>query len=575
MTKAVDVYPLATQCAGWRGRRHAPEEMNICFTGSYNGGALRLQSWRQFPRSRRCLACARARRPFRTLSDTKSIERRSSFDTESMLLDDTVIEDDLALLRVENDLLKELNSELKEKIICCCQLLGDIAVPIKKLQTNKSGDVTIKCKNKEDVERTTAMLRNKLINDYQVEVQTLKAPRMRILDVQNDMNLESLTEDIKNRNPVMLNESAPSALLSHAVRQSPPDSVELIGAYAVARMQRAVLTVCACAVWLCVSGERACELSPEGVEAAPKSPGDNHYRLVVNGDIERYLPEQRYVVTLVGARTHDVVQQFTKFKVTLEPLDPATERTPRRQGQFQLFADTLTVFHEECMNTVTQADDLPKTEVQVMWKAPPAGSGCVLIKAMIMESPERWFAEDGQLTRRVCEDTSASAPGCCACDDARYKMVFEGLWSAQTHPKDFPVNTLWLTHFSDVIGATHSRNFSFWGEGQIATDGFRFTSDIYQAAIFRDLGLFLAMASMLRAGIRSPSLKGVCHKISTEAGKRRLCTSCYGRFYSFYLCTLRWTKPWKGQVPSVALDAEVASDAVCFHTAARDGERSL
>ncbi|GBP64039.1 hypothetical protein EVAR_44122_1 [Eumeta japonica] len=149
---------------------------------------------------------------------------------ESMLLDDTVIEDDLALLRVENDLLKELNSELKEKIYAAkiipnivikakdkknkdtvnqvkCQLVGDIAVPIKKLQTNKSGDVTIKCKNK-DVERTTAMLRNKLINDYQVEVQTLKAPRMRILDVQNDMNLESLTEDIKNRNPVMLNDLA-------------------------------------------------------------------------------------------------------------------------------------------------------------------------------------------------------------------------------------------------------------------------------------------------------------------------------------------------------------------------------
>ncbi|KPJ01067.1 Spondin-1 [Papilio xuthus] len=52
-------------------------------------------------------------------------------------------------------------------------------------------------------------------------------------------------------------------------------------------------------------------------------------------------------------------------------------------------------------------------------------------------------------------------------------MVFEGLWSPQTHPKDFPVQAMWLTHFSDVIGATHPRNFSFWGEGQIASDGFR------------------------------------------------------------------------------------------------------
>lgn len=29
-------------------------------------------------------------------------------------------------------------------------------------------------------------------------------------------------------------------------------------------------------------------------------------------------------------------------------------------------------------------------------------------------------------------------PECCACGEARYRMVFEGLWSRQTHPKDFP-----------------------------------------------------------------------------------------------------------------------------------------
>lgn len=177
---------------------------------------------------------------------------------ESMLMDETVIEDELAMLKVENDLLKELNLELKEKNellreICKektnknnsnvasyadiaksdknytrkiipnivirakdkdnrdtvnqikGQLLGDIAVPIKKLLTSKSGEVTIKCKNKEDIERTTALLSNRLKKNYQVEVQTLKAPRMKILDVQNDMNLNDLTEDIKNRNPSMLN----------------------------------------------------------------------------------------------------------------------------------------------------------------------------------------------------------------------------------------------------------------------------------------------------------------------------------------------------------------------------------
>jgi len=51
-------------------------------------------------------------------------------------------------------------------------------------------------------------------------------------------------------------------------------------------------------------------------------------------------------------------------------------------------------------------------------------------------------------------------------------MTFEGLWSPETHPKDFP-SALWLTHFSDIIGATHDKNYSFWAEGQWATDGVR------------------------------------------------------------------------------------------------------
>jgi hypothetical protein len=52
------------------------------------------------------------------------------------------------------------------------------------------------------------------------------------------------------------------------------------------------------------------------------------------------------------------------------------------------------------------------------------------------------------------------------------QLIFEGLWSNQTHPKDFPFS-LWLTHFSDIIGASHERNYSFWGEGQLASDGLR------------------------------------------------------------------------------------------------------
>lgn len=51
-------------------------------------------------------------------------------------------------------------------------------------------------------------------------------------------------------------------------------------------------------------------------------------------------------------------------------------------------------------------------------------------------------------------------------------MTFEGLWSRNTHPKDFPLNS-WLTKFSDIIGASHTVNYSFWNYGDYATEGLR------------------------------------------------------------------------------------------------------
>lgn len=42
----------------------------------------------------------------------------------------------------------------------------------------------------------------------------------------------------------------------------------------------------------------SCSLEPAGAgagSAVPKSHGDNYYRLIVNGEVERYAPGQRYV----------------------------------------------------------------------------------------------------------------------------------------------------------------------------------------------------------------------------------------------------------------------------------------
>ena len=91
-------------------------------------------------------------------------------------------------------------------------------------------------------------------------------------------------------------------------------------------------------------------------------------------------------MSLVGSRTHGRLQQFTRFMLGVEPIipghsiAPGSDASPQRVGSFQLFGDSLTTFNEQCINTISEADDLPKTEIQVMWISPPKGSGCVTFR---------------------------------------------------------------------------------------------------------------------------------------------------------------------------------------------------
>lgn len=207
-----------------------------------------------------------------------------------------------------------------------------------------------------------------------------------------------------------------------------------------------------------------------------KKPGDNGFKIRIKNDPEKYIPGEVYTVFLMGSRSYENVQYFQRFILNVESDNNPNNRSPLKVGVFQLLPDALTKFNEDCVNTISEVNDLDKTEVYVMWTAPPVGSGCVTFRAMVLQDSRNWFADEGQLSKTLCEQTDKDIKfdeeDCCACDEAKYSVIFEGIWSNETHPRDFPTS-LWLTHFSDVIGATHVRNFSFWGEGHIATDGFR------------------------------------------------------------------------------------------------------
>ncbi|KAK9875790.1 hypothetical protein WA026_009580 [Henosepilachna vigintioctopunctata] len=209
---------------------------------------------------------------------------------------------------------------------------------------------------------------------------------------------------------------------------------------------------------------------------AGKSSGDNGVQIKITGNPERYMPGQVYTMSLMASDIENPSQRFKKFILSAEATNETGNFSPQRVGSFQLFKDSLASFKFECINTLTELNDSAKTEVFFMWRAPPPGSGCVTFRSMILRDSLSWFADEGNLEKTICEltekDKTSDPDECCACDEATYTLVFEGLWSNVTHPKDFPT-LLWLTHFSDVIGASHEKNFSFWGEGQIASEGFR------------------------------------------------------------------------------------------------------
>ncbi|CAG0879423.1 unnamed protein product [Cyprideis torosa] len=223
-----------------------------------------------------------------------------------------------------------------------------------------------------------------------------------------------------------------------------------------------------------------CEKSPDNTNAR-KMPGDNGYSIKINGNPSFYSPGEMYTVTLQGLKTNFGIQKFQGFTLVIEPSDPhKILNKPQDVGTFQLYGAGLTKYSTTCGNAITHTTSHPKSAVSVLWAAPPPGMGCIRFKAMVQEERDIWYADDGELTYELCEELSEAfhfeedniLTDCCTCNEAKYEITFEGIWSRHTHPRNFPENE-WLTHFSDIVGASHSNDYRLWEYGGIATDGLR------------------------------------------------------------------------------------------------------
>jgi len=220
-----------------------------------------------------------------------------------------------------------------------------------------------------------------------------------------------------------------------------------------------------------------CDKTPIGQQPL-RNHGDGGFSITVAGSPHLYRPGQTYTVTLHGFRLQsgDIRPskvKFVDFTLVAESELPATEVPDL--GVFQLLpGDAMSKFSLQCSHAVKATSAVSKDVINVLWTAPEAGSGCIQLRAMVVERKDLWFMDAGGLTYNFCEDNSPmeNAPTvepCCACDEAKYEVIFEGLWSRHTHPNKYPIDE-WKTQFSDLIGASHSIYYDLWKYGEPASD---------------------------------------------------------------------------------------------------------
>uniref|UniRef100_A0A3Q2X777 Spondin-1 n=1 Tax=Haplochromis burtoni TaxID=8153 RepID=A0A3Q2X777_HAPBU len=164
--------------------------------------------------------------------------------------------------------------------------------------------------------------------------------------------------------------------------------------------------------------------------------GNSEFRLRVEGDPESYHPGSTYRVTVTAASP----SYFRGFTLIAMKDGAEGDKDEDYAGNFQIIDEEETQFMTNCPPAVTESTPRRRTSIQVFWTAPPSGSGCVFLKASIVQKRIIYFQDEGLLTKKLCEKDTTDKPllDCCACGTAKYRVTFYGNWSEKIHPKDYP-----------------------------------------------------------------------------------------------------------------------------------------
>jgi len=186
-------------------------------------------------------------------------------------------------------------------------------------------------------------------------------------------------------------------------------------------------------------------------------------------------------VSLSGFKSQIYQSVFREFILIAVPSTWTDDQPYQPIGHFELLPPSnvndeatqeVVISQQNCPGGVTDANpDKLKNSISVDWIAPRHGQGCVSFKATVVRSDTMWFKDDQALTYTMCEDQmhmKKMMQPCCACGEAKYQLTFKGLWSPQTHRKDWPKQD---AHFSTTIGAVHNSNYTLFEIGAYANRG--------------------------------------------------------------------------------------------------------
>ncbi|XP_050668698.1 spondin-1-like [Leptidea sinapis] len=253
----------------------------------------------------------------------------------------------------------------------------------------------------------------------------------------------------------------------------------------MARMGSIVCIILILSTTLCECNNNICDRRPLGTKTEPLPP-DNRFKIDIVGiNDDQYIPQRQYTVRLYST---DSTSTFIAFTIAAREDTKPNEKNPRKPilldaGSIRVSPEFPSKPSPNCKNSVIQSDITPKTFVEAIWLAPPKDNKCVTIYAVLAVKEDVWYNFEGPLSKRVCEDRRnaedmqpAVNDDCRVCEDARYMVMFDGIWSYNTHPYMFPESRS-LARFSDVVGASHSNRYSVYQFNSDASAGLQMLAE--------------------------------------------------------------------------------------------------